>query len=235
MEELDKKDFDAVVDLVIAEEIIIEDYEKDYELDYEKFVKTLSESYQINIPGYMPESQFIRKKKGKYYIRKDCTEEAISLIFYTYAADLFKNDSRKLEGYNQLFSKLLIDFHLILKEERDWRVGVQLLTCFEANLIERIEFQKELSLLLNGILNETIKQGDDITEYVKVSEPFKNTLIGYIMGKFYTYMNGVYYLNEVDLFSAEFGMLYYCGMYFTVAMNQAEFLCRACRYYKIRQ
>ena len=112
-------------------------------------------------------------------------DEAVSYLFYNYLADIFKPDSRKLSGYNKLLSKLLIDFHMILNDKNDGRVCGQLYRYFKEYVIERREFQTELTLLLNGILNETIKQGDDISKYVKVSEPFKDTLIGYIMGKFY--------------------------------------------------
>ena len=235
MNEPEKKDFDFLVNMVLAEDIVIENHKKNYEIDYPKLVEIISENYQLYFPGYMPESQFVRKEEGKYYLKADSIDEAISYLFYNYMADIFKPDSRKLSGYNKLFSKLLIDFHLILKEKNDGRVCAQLYNYFKKYVIERREYQTELSLLLNGILNETIKQGDDITRYVKTTEVFKDTLIGYVLGKFCTYFNGVYYLNEVDLFSAEFGMLFYCGMPFTVILNQAEFLGKACQYYKIRQ
>lgn len=235
MGEPEKKDFEFLVNMVLAEDIVIEKHKKNYEIDYPKLVEIISENYQLYFPGYMPESQFIRKEEGKYYLKADSMDEAVSYLFYNYLADIFKPDSRKLSGYNKLLSKLLIDFHMILNDKNDGRVCGQLYRYFKEYVIERREFQTELTLLLNGILNETIKQGDDITKYVKVSEPFKDTLIGYIMGKFYTYMNGAYYLNEVDLFSAEFGMLFYCGMPFTVVLNHAEFLGKACQYYKIRQ
>lgn len=242
MEEPDKKDFEFAIDYLISESIITEQYEDDFELDYEAIVKGLAKDYQIKVPEYLPECRFIQKENGKYYIKKDRMEEAISFRWYNYVTDIFLKDSRKLseeerqgeDSFNSLFGKLYIDFGLILRVPLNFRIGAQLLQAFRTHSSQR-EFQTKLTSLLNKILNETISPSDDITEYVEAAEPYKETIIGYAMGNIYTYVNGHYYLKEVNLFSPEFGMLFYCGMLFMVPSNLAEFLSKVYCYYKRKQ
>ena len=231
--EKDNESLREVVKFVVAEQMLLAQGTTDFEVEYEALVNLVGEKFDLAVPEEMPECEFIVRREEKYYVLIGKREEAINYFLFNYIADLFREYESGLDLYQDLLKKLLIEFHEILAGERDWAAGIQLYIKFEQDIVGHAEFQVKIQEFVSRLFKNSLKVGDDITEYIDTAKPFEGTLIWDALISVSVCNNEKYYLKDVDLYSEEFGILFAIGCYFVVLSDQVEFLCRASQYYGI--